>query len=103
MLAEEFGAALALADEVAVLDVYAAREEPVGELAGVTGLSVARAAADQIGGRPVWWLPDAESARRALLDRLDRDRAVSGERGILVTLGAGDVFRLGEALAEGEG
>src|SRR6185503_1409994 len=28
--AEQFGAALSLADEVAVLDVYAAREEPVG-------------------------------------------------------------------------
>ncbi len=50
--AEQFGAALALADEVAVLDVYPAREEPLGELAGVSGLDVARAAADRIGGRP---------------------------------------------------
>ena len=55
--AEEFGAALALADEVAVLDVYPAREEPVGELAGVSGLQVAQAAAERMGGRPVWWLP----------------------------------------------
>ncbi|MGB7686238.1 MAG: cyanophycin synthetase, partial [Solirubrobacterales bacterium] len=97
-LGEEFGAALATADEVAVLDVYPAREEPVGELAGVTGLSVARAAADRMGGRPVWWVPEAESARRVLLDRLDRDH----ERGIVVTIGAGDVFELGEALV-GEG
>jgi UDP-N-acetylmuramate--alanine ligase len=95
-LGEEFGAALATADEVAVLDVYPAREEPVGELAGVTGLSVARAAADRMGGRPVWWVPEAESARRALLDRLDRDH----ERGIVVTIGAGDVFELGETLVE---
>ena len=63
--AEEFGAALALADEVVVLDVYPAREEPVGELAGVSGLRVAQAAAERMGGRPVWWLPDAATARRA--------------------------------------
>src|SRR5665811_2577922 len=42
--AAQFGAALALADEAVVLDVYPAREEPVGELAGVSGLDVARAA-----------------------------------------------------------
>ncbi len=48
-LSEEFGAALALADEVAVLDVYPAREEPLGELAGVSGLAVARAAAERMG------------------------------------------------------
>src|SRR4051812_7146589 len=58
-LREEFGGALALADEVAVLDVYPAREEPVEELAGVSGLQVAQAAAERMGGRPVWWLADA--------------------------------------------
>ena len=64
-LAGRFGAALAGADAVGVLDVYAAREEPVGELAGVSGLDVARATADRARGRPVWWLRDAETARRA--------------------------------------
>ena len=46
-----------------MLDVYPAREEPVGPLAGVSGLDVARAAADHAGGRPVWWLvtPSAPS------------------------------------------
>jgi UDP-N-acetylmuramate--alanine ligase len=53
-LADRFGAALAAADEVGVLDVYPARERPVGELAGVSGLTVARAAADRASGRPVW-------------------------------------------------
>jgi UDP-N-acetylmuramate--alanine ligase len=100
-LSEEFGAALALADEAAVLDVYAAREEPVGDLAGVSGLEVARAAAERMEGKPVWWLPDAEQARRALAGLLDRNRAVAGDR-ILVTIGAGDVFKLAEALV-GEG
>ncbi len=96
-LGEQFGAALALADEVAVLDVYPAREQPVGELAGVSGLRVAQAAAERMGGRPVWWLPEADAARRALAARLDRGGDL-GERPVLVTIGAGDVFRVGEAL-----
>jgi UDP-N-acetylmuramate--alanine ligase len=91
---EQFGGALALADEVAVLDVYPAREEPVGELAGVSGLDVARAVADD-GGCRVLWTPDLEAARRALEARL-------GEGDVLVTIGAGDVFELGEKLVTEE-
>jgi UDP-N-acetylmuramate--alanine ligase len=87
----QFGAALALADEVAVLDVYPAREEPVGELAGVSGLDVARAAADRIGGRRVLWTPTIDAAR----DAVARDL---GPGDILVTIGAGDVSRVAEAL-----
>lgn len=90
-LAEQFGAALALADEVVVLDVYAAREEPVGDLAGVSGLDVARAAADRMGGRPVLWAPTLAQAKAALESRLSPGA-------VLVTVGAGDVFRVGEAL-----
>jgi UDP-N-acetylmuramate--alanine ligase len=96
-LGEEFGAALTLADEIVVIDVYPAREEPVGELAGVSGLQVAQAAAERGGGKPVWWLPDSQLAQRAMAERLDRSGA-AGEGTILVTIGAGDVFRLGEAL-----
>ncbi len=92
--ADGFGAALTIADEAVVLDVYPAREQPVGELAGVSGLQVAEAAADRMGGRRVWWLPTAEAAQRALAGRLD-----AGD--VLVTIGAGDVFRLGESLVEG--
>ncbi|MGE5407408.1 MAG: UDP-N-acetylmuramate--L-alanine ligase [Syntrophothermus sp.] len=95
--AEQFGAALSLADEAVVLDVYPAREEPVGELAGVSGLDVARAAADRMGGRRVRWMPRADAAARVLAPELDRAR----EGTVLVTIGAGDVFRLGEALVEG--
>jgi UDP-N-acetylmuramate--alanine ligase len=92
-LGEELGGALAAADEVGVLDVYPAREEPVGPLAGVSGLSVARAAAEASGGRPVWWLVDAARAERAMAPRL-------GEGDLLVTIGAGDIFRLADALVE---
>jgi UDP-N-acetylmuramate--alanine ligase len=97
---EEFGAALALADEVAVLDVYPAREKPVGELAGVSGLQVARAAAERMGGRRVCWLPNVKAADRALVDLLDHNRAVGYADQTLVTIGAGDVFKVGEALVE---
>jgi UDP-N-acetylmuramate--alanine ligase len=92
---EGFGAALALADEAIVLDVYPAREEPVGELAGVSGLQVAQAAAERMGGRRVWWLPSADAACAALASRLS-----PGD--VLVTIGAGDIFKLGEALVEGD-
>ena len=79
-LAERFGAALAAADEVGVLDVYAAREQPVGELAGVSGLDVARATADRAGGRPVLWLRDARTAERELAGRLRRRRPAGHDR-----------------------
>ncbi|HSS04787.1 MAG TPA: Mur ligase domain-containing protein [Solirubrobacterales bacterium] len=90
--AEQFATSLALADEVVVLDVYPAREEPVGDLAGVSGLDVARAAADRMGGRRVLWAPTLGQAQVALETRL-------GPGVVLVTIGAGDVFKLGEALA----
>jgi UDP-N-acetylmuramate--alanine ligase len=93
-LATEFGTALAAADEVAVLDVYPAREQPVGELEGVSGMMVANAAADHGRGRRVWWLPTAELAAKALRPRL-------GEGDVLITIGAGDVYKLAEALVNG--
>ena len=92
-LADEFGQALAAADEVGVLDVYAAREERVGPLEGVSGLSVARAAADHSKGRRVMWLGDRTTASRILGPRL-------GEGDLLVTIGAGDVVELAEDLVE---
>ena len=92
-LAQRFGAALAAADEVGVLDVYAAREQPVGGLAGVSGLDVARAAAEHAGGRPVLWLRDLATAERELAPRL-RD----GD--LLVTIGAGDIHELADKLVD---
>jgi UDP-N-acetylmuramate--alanine ligase len=90
-LAEQLGAALTLADEAVVLDVYPAREEPVGELEGVSGLLVARAAADRMAGRPVVWAPTLEQARAAVEARLRPGT-------VLVTVGAGDVFTVADAL-----
>jgi UDP-N-acetylmuramate--alanine ligase len=90
-LGRELGRALALADEIAVLDVYPAREEPVGPLEGVSGLQVAEATAEHAGGRPVWWLIDRGRARRALQPRLR-----PGD--LLMTVGAGDVVDLADEL-----
>ncbi len=91
-LAARFGRALALADEVAVLDVYPARERPVGPLAGVSGLLVAEAAADAAPGKRVRWLGDLAAASAALAAE------PLGDGDILVTIGAGDVFRIAAAL-----
>jgi UDP-N-acetylmuramate--alanine ligase len=91
--ADRFGAALAAADEVGVLDVYAAREQPVGELAGVSGLDVARATAQHAGGRPVLGLRDLDTAERELAPRLR-------EGDLLVTIGAGDIHELASSLAD---
>jgi UDP-N-acetylmuramate--alanine ligase len=88
--AAEFGAALAAADEVVVLDIYPARER-AEDFPGVTGLLVAEAAADAADGRPVAWMPAAAQAEEYLRARL-RD----GD--LVLTLGAGDVDALGRAL-----
>ena len=79
MLARDFGRALALADLVVVLDVYPARERPE-DFPGVSGLLVARAAADAAGGRPVWWMPRLEDAEAALASRADRGRPAAHAR-----------------------
>lgn len=86
--AAEFGEALSTADEVFVLDVYAAREQP---LAGISGATVADAVT-----APVTYVPDfsAVAARVA---------ASVAPGDVVVTMGAGDVTLLGrEILAEVE-
>jgi UDP-N-acetylmuramate--alanine ligase len=90
-----FGSALALADEVVVLDVYPAREGPVGPFEGVSGLDVLRAAADRAGATRTWWAPDLDSAERAVGPLLAPGR-------IAVTVGAGDITKLSDRLVSGE-
>ncbi len=83
IFARDFAAALGLADEVVVMDVYAAREDPEP---GVTGGLIASAIplpTDQVTFVRSWSAVAAEAARRA-------------RRGDLVlTVGAGDVTMLG--------
>ncbi|WP_225951907.1 UDP-N-acetylmuramate--L-alanine ligase [Mycobacterium sp. OAS707] len=78
--ASEFGQALSKADEVFVLDVYAAREQP---MAGVSGAMVA----DHV-TVPVTYVPDFSAVA-------DRVAEAAGPGDVVVTMGAGDVTMLG--------
>jgi UDP-N-acetylmuramate--alanine ligase len=80
-LARELGAALAAADDVAVTDVYGARESPV---AGVTGKLVVDALSDL--GRVPAWTPTVEEGAEHLARA-----ARPGD--VLLVIGAGDVDR----------
>ncbi|MFI9590853.1 UDP-N-acetylmuramate--L-alanine ligase [Nonomuraea sp. NPDC052265] len=84
--ADEFGAALALADEVIVLDVYGAREDPEP---GVSGAMVAGRV--PLPAERVAYAPD-----RAAVPDLVAGRARPGD--IVLTMGAGDVTELGPQL-----
>jgi UDP-N-acetylmuramate--alanine ligase len=81
--AEGFGAALGLADEVVVMDVYGAREDPVP---GITGALVADAVPLPPG--QVLFEPSWSAAAPALAGR-----ARPGD--LVMTMGAGDVSMLG--------
>jgi UDP-N-acetylmuramate--alanine ligase len=78
--AAEFGHALDAADEVFVLDVYGAREQP---LAGVSGASVAEHVSV-----PARYLPDFSAVAEQVA-------AAAGPGDVIVTMGAGDVTLLG--------
>ena len=86
LLAREFGEALALADVAVVLDVYPARER-AEDFPGVSGLTIALAAADAAGGRPVMWLP-------TFADALPILRGLLVEGDLCLVMGAGDVIFL---------
>jgi UDP-N-acetylmuramate--alanine ligase len=90
LLAREFGVALALADVVAVLDVYPARERGEDH-PGVSGLLIAEATADVAEGRPVYWLPTFGEAQEVL-------RGLLGEDDICLVMGAGNIDALGQEL-----
>ena len=92
-LASEFGKALSAADIAVVTNVYAAREEPVGELEGIDGKMVADCVADASEGKPVYWIPSLEQVTE-LIEEL------AGGGDMVLTMGAGDVHRIAEDLAE---
>ena len=87
-LQREFGQALTLADEAIVTDIFPAREEPEP---GVTGKLIVDAYLALRPGGPVAYLPRLHDAVRYLTPRVRRGDLV-------LTMGAGDVFRAGEQL-----
>jgi UDP-N-acetylmuramate--alanine ligase len=89
-LAHELGRELAAADVVAVTSIYPAREEPVP---GVEGTLVVEELASERPGMPVGWMPGLEDAARYLARR-----ARPGD--LVLTIGAGDVERVGPLLLE---
>ena len=86
----EFGSALAAADLVVVLSIYAARER-AADFPGVDGRQVAAAAADAAPGRTIAWLPGFDEAR-VFLERTLRPGDVC------LLMGAGDIDALGRSL-----
>ena len=78
--AERFGRALAAADEVGVLDVYPAREQPVGDSpASAASRSRAPPPTTPAAGR-CWWLGDAETRRARPRPAAARGRPAGDDR-----------------------
>ncbi|MFD6952666.1 UDP-N-acetylmuramate--L-alanine ligase [Nocardiopsis sp. TSRI0078] len=86
IFAEDFAAALGLADEVVVMEVYAAREDPEP---GVTGeLITSRVDHDR-----VWYVPGRDEVVR-------RVAGLVRPGDIVLTMGAGDVTELGPRIVD---
>ncbi|MEU6741285.1 UDP-N-acetylmuramate--L-alanine ligase [Streptosporangium sandarakinum] len=81
--ADEFGAALGLADEVVVLDVYGAREDPEPGVSGALVAGKVPLPEDRVSYAP----------QRESVPALVAERARAGD--IVLTMGAGDVTELG--------
>lgn len=90
LLADEFGASLALADEVVLLDVYPARER-AEDHPGIDGQTLVRTTTQHAHGRPVLWAANFDQAESVLGGLLR-----SGD--LCVVMGAGDIDTLGRRL-----
>lgn len=90
--AEEFGEALLVADVVIATDIYGSRETPIE---GVSGQLIVDALKRR-GGREVHYIPSkAELPEKAA--------ALLRPGDLIVTLGAGDIGRLGREMLQGKG
>jgi UDP-N-acetylmuramate--alanine ligase len=87
IMAKEFAEALSASDEVVVLDIYAAREDPEP---GVTGALVSDAFKNQqqVHYVPLW--DDVPAVAAALAHKGD----------FIMTMGCGDIYRMVQALLE---
>lgn len=86
---EEFGRSFEDADVLVITDVYAAREKPIE---GITGEIIAEAAR-QSGHKEVHYVQD----KNALPDFL---KTIVHEGDMLITLGAGDIWKCAKAFGE---
>ena len=88
LLAEEFGNCFTEADLVIISDVYSAGEKPI---AGVNGELIYQAA--RRAGCNVLYIPTLEKIKEFILLEL-------GDHDLLITMGAGDIWKLGVELVE---
>jgi UDP-N-acetylmuramate--alanine ligase len=89
LLFSDFATAFHDSDVLLVTEIYAASEDPIE---GVSGERLA-AAIRQHGHRDVTFCPDKDHALQTLLGRVQQGDLV-------ITLGAGDVWRVGQALVD---
>ncbi len=87
LLFDDFCRSFAAADEVVLLDIYSAGEEPIPHVSS----SLLAAGIEAATGQKVRYLPDPEQARAYL-----EDAVLPGD--LVMTVGAGDVYKVGEAL-----
>lgn len=85
-LMDEFADALSLADRVVLTDIYAARET---DTLGVSSAQLQQKLAAQ--GREAWYFPTFDEIEKFLLEN-----CIPGD--LLITMGAGDVVKIGESL-----
>ena len=90
-LLDEFASALSLADEVVLADIYAARE--INTL-GITSDALRQKLAAL--GSKVSYFPSFDQIETYLA-------GICQEGDLLITMGAGDIYRIGEHLIESEG
>ncbi|MEM6793201.1 MAG: UDP-N-acetylmuramate--L-alanine ligase [Acidobacteriota bacterium] len=94
-MAADFGRALLGADEAVVTSIYASRERPIE---GVSGEDVVREA-KRSGHRRVRYLENWRRDAEGQLAHL-ADAGSLGEGDVVLTLGAGDIFRLAAQLGD---
>ena len=94
-LCDDFGRALLAADEALVTAIYASREQPIDGVCGSDVVDSARGS----GHRRVEYCADwSTDVVPVLQQRVDEGRL--GEGDIVLTLGAGDIYRLGHELGK---
>lgn len=84
-LGHEFGPSFEAADRIIITELYSAFETPIE---GVSGKIVLDAVKKSFPGKPILWANNLDEARQLVLENVG-----SGE--LVVTMGAGDITRLG--------